>query len=232
LRRFARRRIGAQQAEDIVQDAFLQFLQHAKTQQVEHPRAYLFRTVANLTVDAIRKVRIHSGYDEAIDFFLMSDAHASDADTALESANELRLLFACLAELPPICRRIFLLYHIDDFNQTEVATRCGVATRTVERNLVKAREFLLGRLGRKSTTTASRRAPETNNSNSMSGFPMENRLSFSEGSRRRPTRRSNDRCGDIDRSSKEAIMAINIVKRTTLVVNGRTGADCGTACWG
>ncbi|WP_161915583.1 methanobactin [Methylosinus sp. sav-2] len=27
-------------------------------------------------------------------------------------------------------------------------------------------------------------------------------------------------------------MAINIVKRTTLVVNGRTGADCGTACWG
>ncbi|WP_083967350.1 methanobactin [Methylosinus sp. LW3] len=27
-------------------------------------------------------------------------------------------------------------------------------------------------------------------------------------------------------------MAINIVKRTTLVVNGRSGADCGTACWG
>ncbi|WP_442756825.1 methanobactin [Methylocystis sp. JAN1] len=27
-------------------------------------------------------------------------------------------------------------------------------------------------------------------------------------------------------------MVIKIAKRTTLAVNGRAGADCGTACWG
>ncbi|WP_338037871.1 methanobactin [Methylocystis parvus] len=26
-------------------------------------------------------------------------------------------------------------------------------------------------------------------------------------------------------------MTIKIVKRTALAVNGRAGADCGTACW-
>jgi DNA-directed RNA polymerase specialized sigma24 family protein len=51
LHAFARRRAGRQEAEDIVQDAYLHLLQRGTAGTLEHPRSYRYRTAANLAVN-------------------------------------------------------------------------------------------------------------------------------------------------------------------------------------
>src|ERR1700730_15554026 len=48
LNGFARRRVGRQEAEDVVQDTYLHLLQRGTAATLEPPRAYLFRIAANL----------------------------------------------------------------------------------------------------------------------------------------------------------------------------------------
>ena len=62
LHGFARRRVGRQEAEDVVQDAYLHLLQRGTAATLDQPRAYLFRIAANLAVDFARKAKIRLRY--------------------------------------------------------------------------------------------------------------------------------------------------------------------------
>ena len=57
LHGFARRRVRRQEAEDVVRDAYLHLVQRGTAATLEQPRAYLFRTAANLAVDFARKAK-------------------------------------------------------------------------------------------------------------------------------------------------------------------------------
>lgn len=148
LRAFTRRRVGAHEAEDIVQDAYLHALQEGSVLSSRHPRAYLFRIAANLTIDATRKARVRSRYAENKTMFQISDESAHETEATIESLIELRQLCAHLDGLPLPCRNAFLLYWISDLDHSETARRLGVTVRTVERHLLKAREHLQRRVGR------------------------------------------------------------------------------------
>jgi RNA polymerase sigma factor (sigma-70 family) len=144
LHGFARRRVGHQEAEDVVQDAYLHLLQRGTGATLEHPRAYLFRIAANLAVDYARKakVRLHG-------FGLACNAEApASPEAAAGGAMELRRLQASLAELSPLCRDAFLLNHIEDLTHAEIAGRLGVSIRTIDRYMARARDHLREQLGR------------------------------------------------------------------------------------
>jgi RNA polymerase sigma factor (sigma-70 family) len=148
LRCFARRLVGAQEAEDIVQDAYLHALQRGDVLSSSYPRAYLFRIVANLTIDSLRKarVRLHCPEIQATLQILSEDIH--DGEMTNENLIEFRQSCAFLDELPAPCRNAFILYWITDLSQSETAGRLGVTVRTVERHLLRAREHLQRRAGR------------------------------------------------------------------------------------
>ena len=55
---FARRRVGRQEAKDVVRDAYLHFIQRGTAATLEQPRAHLIRTAADLAVDFARKAKI------------------------------------------------------------------------------------------------------------------------------------------------------------------------------
>lgn len=147
LKAFTRRRIGALEAEDIVQDAYLHALEQGNVASTRQPRAYLFRIAANLTIDATRKARVRSRYAGA-KAIQAPGACAHEGEATVESFVELRQLCAHLDDLPPPCRKAFLLYWIDDLDHSETARRLGVTVRTVERHLSRAREHLERRVGR------------------------------------------------------------------------------------
>lgn len=147
LRAFTRRRVGTNEAEDIVQDAYLHALQQGSVASTRRPRAYLFRIAANLTIDATRRARVRSRYaDEKAIQSPCGGVH--EGASAIENLVELRQLCQQLDDLPPPCRKAFLLYWIDDLDPSEAAQRLGVTVRTVERHLSKAREHLQRRGGR------------------------------------------------------------------------------------
>ncbi|PWB94557.1 RNA polymerase sigma factor [Methylosinus sporium] len=137
LRRFARRRVGAQESEDIVQDIYLHALERVDIANLESPRAYLFRIAANLSVDAIRRDRIRSRFVE-------ETAHAapppeqSPSGDAIATLMEHQKLRAALARLQPLHREIFLLKRLEHLTSAEISARVGVSVRTVERHLARA----------------------------------------------------------------------------------------------
>jgi RNA polymerase sigma-70 factor (ECF subfamily) len=148
LQRFARRRIGPQDAEDIVQDAYLHLLQKEQFESLEHPRAFLFRIASNLSVDAIRKTRTRSRHAEC-EIALHSGVAYADNIEAAEDAIEMQRFHAYMEELPPACREAFLLNRIDGFTHSEIAKKLGVSIRTVDRHMVRALTHLQNRFRRK-----------------------------------------------------------------------------------
>lgn len=142
LQRFARRRVGRQEAEDIVQDAYLHLLQRGAAATLEHPRAYLFRIAANLAVDAARKARTRSRFAENEAGFLSLAATEASPAVAAEDASEMRRFDMCLAELPPLCRQAFLLNRMNGLTHAVIAERLGVSIRTVDRHILKALNHL------------------------------------------------------------------------------------------
>ncbi|HEY8214522.1 MAG TPA: sigma factor, partial [Methylocystis sp.] len=62
LTAFARRRVGALEAEDIVHEAYVRALHEESVTTIPSQRAFLFRVVTNLTVDAARRTLVRSRY--------------------------------------------------------------------------------------------------------------------------------------------------------------------------
>jgi RNA polymerase sigma factor (sigma-70 family) len=150
LHDFLVRRVGAQQADDIAQEAYVHALQQNDIALAREPKAYLFCIAANLAIDAKRRERVRSRYaeDEGKLHVLVGNAHSSEV--AIEVSVELRQLCAFLDELSPQCRNAFFLYWINDLNHSETARRLGVTVRTVQRHLLKAHEHLRRRAGQQS----------------------------------------------------------------------------------
>lgn len=136
LHRFARRRVGLDEADDVVQDAYLHILQHgAAAAALEHPRAYLFRITANLVIDQARKNKVRTVYRSERTAEM---EQSSSGRSASEDTMELYCIHAALEELPPQCRKAFLLNRIDGLTYPEIAKELGLSVRTIERYMIKA----------------------------------------------------------------------------------------------
>jgi RNA polymerase sigma-70 factor (ECF subfamily) len=147
LRGFARRRVGWQEAEDLVQDVYVRLLQQGEFATLERPREYLYRVASNLAIDSARRVRTRSRFaDEELEFSI-SQAAVTSPEKIVEGLMELRRFQAFLAELPPQARDILLLNRIEDLTHEEIADRLGVSVRTVERRIADALKRLRRRLG-------------------------------------------------------------------------------------
>jgi RNA polymerase sigma factor (sigma-70 family) len=144
LHGFARRRVGRQEAEDVVQDAYLHLLQRGTAATLEQPRAYLFRIAANLAVDFARRAKIRLRHAGEV-FELDTNVAASpNPEAATGASMELARLQACLSKLPPLCRNAFLLNRIEGLTHAEVAGRLGVSVRTIDRLMARAWDHVWG----------------------------------------------------------------------------------------
>ncbi|HXW72084.1 MAG TPA: sigma-70 family RNA polymerase sigma factor [Methylocella sp.] len=143
LHGFARRRVGRQEAEDLVQEAYLHLLQQGKAANLEQPRAYLFRIAANLAVDLARRTKIRARYIHAV---AVEDGAAPSPDAWDPGMATLQVmrLEAALASLPPVCRNAFVLSRVQGLTHAEIAEELGVSARTIDRHVAKASEHLRG----------------------------------------------------------------------------------------
>ncbi len=117
---------SATDAEDIVQEAFLRWLQ-ADEAAVQSPKAYLSTVVVRLCIDqqrsakAQREVYIGSWLPEPI---LTDTQHELTETTIL--AESLSFAFLVMLEsLGPLERAVFLLREVFDYEYTEIAAIVG-----------------------------------------------------------------------------------------------------------
>jgi RNA polymerase sigma-70 factor (ECF subfamily) len=141
----ARRVLGdADDAEDLVQDAFIRALERIDTFDVERAFApWFFRLLLNLGLNA-RKSRALR-HPEAMPHNVPS---REDAPDRLAERGEIRERFvAALAALSPRQRVIVSLYDVDAMSSVEIARMLGVTQETVRWHLHQARRTLRAALG-------------------------------------------------------------------------------------
>ncbi|MGD9659036.1 MAG: RNA polymerase sigma factor [Methylocystis sp.] len=140
LSNFARRRVGRQEAEDVVQDTYLRLLREGRTGTLEHPRSYLFRIASNLAVDAKRKTKVRANHHvDGVDFDRLSQ---NLSGRPVNNAVDVICLQRCLARLPPLCRSVFILNKCYGLTYPEIASRLEISLRTVNRKMTKASTYL------------------------------------------------------------------------------------------
>lgn len=131
-----------QDVSDIVQETFLRLSQYPEPAKIQNPRAFLFQTAANLTVDRHRRRETRARYadpeaniDEVVDRSL-SPEHYWQAQEQLEQ------FAGWLDELPKLRRHAFVLYRLEGCSHAEIANRLGISVRCSERYVMLAMQHI------------------------------------------------------------------------------------------
>ena len=131
---FALRRLGnVADAENVVQEAFARVIRASRTQTIEHPRAYLLRTAANLANDLHRERRRNL-------------PHAETPEPAPDRSDHQRVRDA-VARLPAPLRAVLALRYGDDQSFAAIAESLGMSKNAVHHRHGRALTALRVALG-------------------------------------------------------------------------------------
>jgi RNA polymerase sigma factor (sigma-70 family) len=160
LRKFT---AGAEDIEDLVQEAYVRVCALPAGQVVASPRALLFRIARNLAVDRARQ-RLVRATDDVADFEPLNvSSEEAEPDEQVDVRRRFESFCAAVDSLPPLCRRVFVLRKVYQLSHAEIAAVLGVSHSTIEKHvakgLVRCRDRLqeLGLLDESQVTAAERR---------------------------------------------------------------------------
>lgn len=142
LLRFVRTRTSAENAADLVQQAFARFLGlgPGRRATIANPLGYIRRSAANLVLDEAKADRRRSGaHHVPLDDV---DLHGPDQIAALEARDMLQRLEQAMQRLKPRTREIFLAHRIDGYSYVEIAALTGLSVKGVEKHMSLAIAFV------------------------------------------------------------------------------------------
>ncbi|MEM0968854.1 MAG: RNA polymerase sigma factor [Verrucomicrobiota bacterium] len=132
-------------AEEIVQDVFLQL--HRHWEEVEQPRAWLYRSIRNRSYNHLRDHRREVSPSEASgppsSPEPVSEVTPPQELQRLETAGHLQLL---LSELDPPDQELIHLKYVEDLKYREIAERTGLSIGNVGYRLHHLLKLLAGKL--------------------------------------------------------------------------------------
>lgn len=129
---------SAQEAEDIVSDAFIRIWEKRKLLlNVESPRFYMYSAIKNLSLNRLkRNRRQHSFLSE--EWSVQLSGIYADPEQMMISGEVIRRIQLAIESLPPRCRMIFKLIREDGLKYKEVAELLSVSVKTVEAQMAIA----------------------------------------------------------------------------------------------
>lgn len=125
-----------QDADDLVQEAWIRLACYEREQPVAQPEAFLMRTALNLSIDAHR-TRRSRGEEVVLDDVVLVDMTPSTEDVLL-GRERIARLSVCLGRLNDKTRAIFLAHRIDGMSYQEIARLHGLSVSSVEKHIAKA----------------------------------------------------------------------------------------------
>lgn len=149
LVQYLRRRIGSDsEARDLAQDAYVRLLRYRENQNLESLKALLFRIATNLMGMRSRRARArHWNEHQPIDEELAIAANCPSQEQQLGDQQQLDRLMAVIQRLPTKCRQVFVLSRFHDMAYPEIAERCGISVKMVEKHITKALAFCRAEVG-------------------------------------------------------------------------------------
>ncbi|MCP9746414.1 RNA polymerase sigma-70 factor [Lacihabitans sp. CS3-21] len=127
-------------AQDIVSEVFFNFWQNQDSDKiVTSYRSYLFKAVRNRCYNYIKRE-----YERTIHFEdfegLSQDINSPDKIVQFDELQyKIELI---IKQLPPQCKKVFLLNRIDGKKYNEIASELNLSVKTIEMHLTKANKIL------------------------------------------------------------------------------------------
>jgi len=137
-----RRGHSEQDADDLVQEAWVRLAQYARQQAVLEPEAFLMQTALNLSRDAYRATRNHGEqvqYDETV----LVDG-APNVEAVILSRERMTRMQECVVRLNSKTRDIFLSHRIHGMSYQQIARQHRLSVSSVEKHMAKATLLITG----------------------------------------------------------------------------------------
>ena len=139
------RGVAAQDADDIVQEAFARLESYARAHQLRSREAFLVTTALNISRDQARR-RVHASEVDDFDLESIVDT-APQPEERLRVQERLRRASAGLARLDQVTRRCLLAQRLDGMTFPQIANREGMSVAAVEKRVTRAMMFLTQWMG-------------------------------------------------------------------------------------
>lgn len=137
LRRYFYKKVGAAEADDLVQEVFLSLQVRGADAEIENIEGYLFRMAANAVIQHKRR----PGWDWASHLDLDDlDGMADDVspERVLLGKDAVEKVVAALDDLPPRAAQAFFLHRFEEMTYTAIAARMNITNSSVERLIQRA----------------------------------------------------------------------------------------------
>lgn len=136
-RRIRRYVADADEAADVVQDAFERLAKLRRNDIRGAPEAYLRRVIRNLVIDRARRARCRPSSLVSLDEAPLPGI-APEQEGVIEAEDLYRQYRASVRHLTPRTREVFILHRVDELTYAEIAARLGISVSTVEYHIMRA----------------------------------------------------------------------------------------------
>lgn len=134
-------------ALDVAQETYIRLLQYQNSTQVRSPASMLFRIAINVANDLGRADKARHLSDQCpVDAVELASDQPS-AERQLSAAQDLAVLRAAIAGLPPRCRQVFLLSRVRQMTYPQIARHCGISVKMVEKHISHALAICMQKVG-------------------------------------------------------------------------------------
>lgn len=145
---YATRIVGEEEAEDVVQDVFVELWRRKEAIDMgERIQAFLYRAVYTRALNVLKHRDIVDGYEATMLEIQKKRAEfyqpdSNDVVQRIENAELRKELRETIDRLPDKCRVVFKLSYLYDMKNKDIAETMGLSLRTVEAHMYKALKFL------------------------------------------------------------------------------------------
>lgn len=132
-----RKGVLRQDADDLIQEAYLRVQAYEQREVVKSREAMLVTTAVNLSRDLGRRRKAAPFVDVASDFLPVAD-DAPSADEAMQARARLRRAAEGLDRLHPRTRRMLLARRLDGNSFEDIARSEGMTPAAVQKQIIRA----------------------------------------------------------------------------------------------
>ena len=129
-------------AKDAVQESFLRLWQNPH--EINHPKAYLFKTLYRVFVDEQRQRKLLDTYAENI----QKQGSEPSARPAIEQNERKEMIEEALKRLPDIQKTVVMLRDYEGYSYHEIGQIAGLSESQVKTYIFRARMNLRKQLGK------------------------------------------------------------------------------------